>query len=138
MSFSKRTAPTNVDLAGFWTRTQGETLTGRLVKFVPNNKDAKHVRPFFIVQVTVAGPTISVADEAPKKGKKVTRDERAAEVGEYVGVAANYALTSTLDISKDGGKVCRLTISGTAPNPNGPVPMILIDVEVDDDESAPF
>jgi hypothetical protein len=137
MSFIKRTAPTNVDLAGFWTRKQGETLTGRLVKFVPNAKDPKHVRPFFIFQVTDAGPTISVADEAPKKGKKPTRSERAAEVGEYVGVAANYALTSTLDASQDEGKVCRLTVNGTAPNPNGPVPMILIDVEVVD-ESTPF
>ena len=147
MSFRTRATQANIDLSGFWVRNQGETLCGKLVKFVPNDKDPKHIRPFFIFLVTANDstdnvPTISVtADGKTKKGKKGAREERLAEVGDYVGVAANYALTSTLDISKDAGKACRLTVNGTAPNPNGPIDMILITVEVDDgvdDESVPL
>jgi len=136
VSFFKRTSPANVDMSGFWMRPMGETLTGRLIKFVPNNKDPKHVRPFFIFQLTVAGVSLSVEEEVTKKGKKGDRTTQLGEVGDYVGAAANYALTSTLDPVKDIGKICRLTVTGTAPNPNGPVPMTLIDVEVDESLAA--
>lgn len=143
MGLSKRSTPSNVEISGFWTRKQGETLCGVLIKYVANNKDPKHVRPFFIFEVKnpengkQTDATISVGrDEPPKKGKKAEREEREAVVGEFVGVAANYALASTIDYTKDTGKLCRMTVSGTATNPNGPVPMILIDVEVEDDETT--
>jgi hypothetical protein len=65
--------------------------------------------------------------------------ERKAKVGEYVGVGANWSINSVIDKVTDIGKVVRMTVTGTAPNPNGGKDMTLIDVEVDDgSEPTPF
>ena len=131
MAFSKRKGPSQVDIAGFWTRNQGESLTGKLTKFVPNDKAGpKKAKPFFIFEITVPGKTTMVVTEEGKK--EVTRQVKA---GEYVGVSANWSIRSVVDNVADLGKTMRLTVTGTAPNPNGGKDMILIDVEVDEDTS---
>lgn len=135
-TFFKRKRPSQVDLAGFWTREQGSSFTGVLVKYVPNDKKgANKARPFFIFKVTSGSPTINVEGE---------EDNRTAQSQEYIGVAANWSVTSVVDKVTDIGKLMRLTVTGEAENPNGGKPMILIDVEVSEgsppanDDDVPF
>jgi hypothetical protein len=69
-------------------------------------------------------------------------DKRKAETQEYIGVAANWSLTSVVDKVADIGKLMRLTVTGESPNPHGGNPMTLIDVEVNETtnstEDVPF
>jgi hypothetical protein len=133
MSFFKRKGPSNIDINGFWNREQGEVLQGKFLKFVPNDRNPKQAKPFIIIQAT--GGTAQITTEGEKKPHKV-------KAGEYVGVSANWSIKSVLDMVKDIGKEVRLTVTGTAPNPNGGKPMVLFDVEVDEpdepDEQPPF
>ena len=129
VSFFKRTSPSNIELTGFWTREKGSVLCGNLRKYVPNDKDPKHKRPFFIFEVSDLAPSTATLATEDEEGHVASKE---AEPGDFVGVSANYALTSTLDKVEDIGKLVRMTITGTAPNPNGKQPMILIDVEVAD------
>lgn len=125
--FVKRHAQTSLPISGFWARTQGETLTGKLCKFVPNEKKgAKNAKPFFIVEVTEATATLNTEDG----------DSRPIVKGDFVGVSANWSLKSQLDATADIGKLVRLTVSGEAPNPNGGKAMILFDVEVAEAEEG--
>jgi len=129
MSFFQRKGPSNVDLSGFWNREIGSTLVGALVKYVPNDKGGpKKAKPFFILKVVK--PSEGKASDATiaVEGEK----DRKAKVGDYVGVGANWSIRSVVDNVKDIGKVVRLTVTGTAPNPNGGKDMTLIDVEVDE------
>ena len=121
-TFFKRARPSQVDLAGFWKRGQGDTFTGVLVKYVPNDKAGLlKARPFFIFKVTSGKPEINIQGQ----------DEPViAELQDYIGVAANWSLTSVVDKVEDIGRTLRLTVTGTAPNPNGGKEMTLIDVEV--------
>jgi hypothetical protein len=133
-TFFNRVRPSQVDLAGFWTREQGESFCGVLLKYVPNDKKGPtKARPFFIFKVTSGKPTIAVEGEA---------DTRTAESQECIGVAANWSMTSVVDKVSDIGKQLRLTVTGTADNPNGGKPMILIDVADvitnKSDEDVPF
>jgi hypothetical protein len=121
-TFFKRARPSQVDLAGFWNRGQGDTFTGVLVKYVPNDKAGLlKARPFFIFRVTSGKPEINIQGQ----------DEPViAELQDYIGVAANWSLTSVIDKVEDIGRTLRLTVTGKAPNPNGGKEMTLIDVEV--------
>lgn len=124
MGFVKRGIE-SIDLAGFWNRAVGSVLTGKLLKFVPNDKDPKHIRPFYIV-VAVGkndGVYLNVADDDSYVP---------VEEGDFVGIAANWAVTSQLDKVKDIGRVCRFTVDGEKPNPNGGKDMVMITVEVED------
>jgi hypothetical protein len=123
MGFVKRGLST-IDLTGFWTRTVGTVLTGKVVKFVPNNKDPKHVRPFFIF----------CAEDSPGAFANIEgqAENVAIKAGDYIGVAANWAITSQLDSVKDIGKRVRLTVDGEKENPNGGKPMVMITVEIDE------
>jgi hypothetical protein len=140
MSFFKRKGPSNVDLSGFWTRKVDEVLVGALIKFVANDKlGPKKAKPFYILKIVdpVDGPKSKCTIAVFEEGKPVV--ERKAKVGEYVGVGANWSINSVIDKVTDIGKVVRMTVTGTAPNPNGGKDMTLIDVEVDDgSEPTPF
>ena len=124
MSWVQRKSPSNVDITGFWNRTQGELLQGILLKYVSNDKQGvKKAKPFIIIQSTKASTaTLNIEGEKDRKVK----------VGDYVGVSANWSIRSVLDMITDIGKEIRLTVNGTAVNPNGGKPMILFDVEVDE------
>ena len=125
--FVKRHAQTSLPISGFWARVQGETLTGKLCKFVPNEKKgAKNAKPFFIVEVAEATATLNTEDG----------DSRPITKGDFVGVSANWSLKSQLDTGADIGKIVRLTVNGEAPNPNGDKAMILFDVEVAEAEEG--
>lgn len=113
----------SIDLTGFWTREVGSVLTGKLVKHVPNDKDPKHIRPFFIFAAEESQAVMNV-DGA--------KDSVPVSPGDYVGVAANWALTSQIDAVKDIGKRIRMTVDGKRENSRGGVPMTLITVEVDE------
>lgn len=132
MAFVKR-GNSNVKLTGFWTRTIGEVITGNLVKFVPNDKDKKNPRPFFIIQT-----------KAPAKGEKATINIEngdkpvAVKGGEYVGIAANWSLLNQIDISMDVGKLIRVTSEELVDNPKGGKPMTIVMVEIDVEEPSPF
>jgi hypothetical protein len=130
MSFFKRKGPSNVDITGFWNRCQGEVLQGKFLKFVPNDRNPKQAKPFIIV--LASDGTANIQIEGEKKPRKV-------KAGDFVGVSANWSIKSVLDMVKDIGKEVRLTVTGTADNPNGGKPMVLFDVEVDEpDEQPPF
>jgi hypothetical protein len=126
MAFQKR-GSSNVKISGFWNRKQGETLTGKYLKYVPNARDPKHVRPFIILQA-----------EAPKKGETATFNvegtdkSEAVKGGEFLGVAANWSLMDQLRQVEDVNKRCRITVDGERANPNGGKPMTLVTVEVDE------
>jgi hypothetical protein len=125
--FVKRHSQNSLPISGFWGRNQGETLTGKLCKFVPNEKKgAKNAKPFFIIEVADAIATLNTEDG----------DFRPIAKGDFVGVSANWSLKSQLDIEADIGKIVRLTVNGEAPNPNGGNPMILFDVEVAEPEKG--
>jgi hypothetical protein len=133
MAFVKRATQNNIKLTGFWNRQIGEVLTGKLLKYVPNDKDKKNPRPFFIVETV-----------KPGKGEKAflniegQKESVAVKGGEYVGVAANWSLSQQLDMSKDTGKLIRITPTELIDNPNGGPQMTIVTVEVDEEEPAPF
>jgi len=133
-TFFKRKRPSQVDIAGFWTRNMSDTFCGVLVKYVPNDKKGPgKARPFFIFKVTSGTPIINVEGES----------DREAEAQEYIGVAANWSVNSVIDKVTDIGKLMRLTVTGESENPNGGKSMILIDVEVSEgsapaSEDVPF
>ena len=130
MSFFMRKGPSNIEITGFWTREQAEVLQGKFLKFVPNDKNPKQAKPFVIIQATEGTSTIAI--EGEKKPRKV-------KAGDFVGVGANWSIRSVLDMVTDIGKEVRLTVTGTAPNPNGKIPMVLFDIEVDEpEEKTPF
>jgi len=123
MGFVKRGID-SIDLAGFWNRAVGSVLVGKLLKFVPNDKDPKHVRPFYIV---VAGPSPGAFINVEGDDSNVPVTE-----GAFVGIAANWSITSQLDKVKDIGKLCRFTVDGVKSNPNGGKDMVMVTVEVDE------
>ena len=133
MAFVKRESISNIKLSGFWNRAIGEVITGKLLKFVPNDKDKKNPRPFFIIEAS-----------KPAKGEKASlniegqKEPVAVKGGEFVGVAANWSLNSQLDIAKDAGKLIRVTATELVDNPNGGKQMTIVTVEVDEEEPAPF
>lgn len=127
MAFQKR-GSSNVVLAGFWNREVGQVLTGKLLKFVPNDSNPKKVRPFYILEA-----------EAPAKGEKATLNVEGKETavnvknGDFVGVQANWSLTSQLDKVLDIGNRLRITVDGTKPSPQDDKKMMtLVTVEVDE------
>lgn len=127
MSFQKRESY-NVELNGFWNRGIGETITGKLLKFVPNDKNPKKARPFFVVET-----------EKPSNKEKamlnVEGQENPVQVtgGEIVGISANWSITSQLDIVTDIGKRIRITCDKTIPSPQDDKKvMYLMTVEVDE------
>lgn len=130
MAFQKR-GSSNVELSGFWTRTVGEVLTGKLIKFVPNIKNPKNensARPFYIFEV-----------EKPAKGEAATLNVEdvekpvAVKGGEFVGVAANWSINSQLDKVTDVGKRIRITSDKTMPSPQDDKKVMrLMTVEVDE------
>jgi len=124
MGFVKRGIE-SIDLAGFWNREVRSVLTGKLLKFVPNDKDPKHVRPFYIIVAvgTNEGAYLNVEGDASNVPVKE---------GDFVGIAANWSVTSQLDKVKDIGKLCRFTVDGVKSNPNGGKDMVMVTVEVDE------
>lgn len=127
MSFQRR-GSSNVELSGFWNRKIGEVLTGKLLKFVPNDKVKNKPRPFFVLEA-----------EKPNKGEVATinvdgqKESVPVKGGEFVGVASNWSLTSQLDKEMDVGKRIRITVDGTKPSPHDDKKvMTLVTVEVDE------
>jgi hypothetical protein len=133
MAFTKRESINNIELSGFWTRTQGSVLAGLLRKHVPNDKDKKkNPRPFYIIQVVEnkeTGPLSAILATEDEEGKEV---ERIVKTGDFVGVSACYAIASVIDNEADLEKMVRFTVIGEAVNPHGGKPMRLIEVEVED------
>jgi hypothetical protein len=128
MGFVKRSS-SNVKLTGFWNRAIGEVLTGKLLKFVPNDKDKKNPRPFYIVEAV-----------KPAKGEQATlniegeKGPVAVKGGEFVGVAANWSLSNQIEIADDAGKMVQIAAVSLAENPNGGKPMIIVEVGVWNEE----
>jgi hypothetical protein len=130
MAFQKR-GNSNVELSGFWTRTIGETITGKFLKFVPNIKNPKNensARPFVIVEL-----------EKPAKGETCTiniedvKDPVQVKGGEFVGIAANWSIKSQLDMVTDIGKRIRIHSDKTMPSPQDDKKVMhLMTVEVDE------
>ena len=121
-----KTLPTKTfsddQIAGFWTRKQGESITGLLSKRVPNDK-GKEARPFYLVKLTVDGGTVA-SEEKETPGVK----------GDLIGVAESYALR---ELANHIGALIRLTAIEPVKNPHGGNPMHQFVIEIDD-EPAPF
>jgi hypothetical protein len=115
------------EISGFWTRKEGESITGKVTKLV----DTVNVKyPFFLVELTESGATINHEDkEVP--GIK----------GQLIAVMASAGLKPLNELV---GQVVRVTATGsravTFKDERGrkkPGTMLTFDIEVDE-EAPPF